>query len=277
MRRFRPRAERDGYLVQPARRDRQHVPAVDRRQHDALASVHAAHDPRRLQAAHPVRPGPGLAASLRRARAATTSRPSSSSASRATSRPGLPRHDASLRVTSIRWKPDARLLPRPAGGRRTSTGSEVELRRRDASRSSCARHPQARNGVPNPRTTAAQGTGPDRAVSQHQADLGERCQGNTNCVPICPVQAKYDARRTLFAALGDRARRPARRGRSRRGSSVDPETGAGHRDRVPEPTATRTRPSTRREAVRGRLRAGGQRHRERLGSCSPRACRARAG
>ena len=39
------------------------------------------------------------------------------------------------------------------------------------------------------------------AVSLHQSDVGGRCQGNTNCVPICPVQAKYDARRTLKDAL----------------------------------------------------------------------------
>jgi choline dehydrogenase-like flavoprotein len=28
-------------------------------------------------------------------------------------------------------------------------------------------------------------------------DIGERCQGNTACVPICPVQAKYNAVKTL--------------------------------------------------------------------------------
>jgi choline dehydrogenase-like flavoprotein len=36
-------------------------------------------------------------------------------------------------------------------------------------------------------------------------DLGERCQGNTSCVPICPVQAKYNALKTLAkAAAGGR-------------------------------------------------------------------------
>lgn len=61
--------------------------------------------------------------------------------------------------------------------------------------------PQARNGVPNPAYDGGKGIRPQGAVSLHQAEMGERCQGNTNCVPICPVQAKYDARRTLFRAL----------------------------------------------------------------------------
>lgn len=61
--------------------------------------------------------------------------------------------------------------------------------------------PQARNGVPNAAYDGGRGYRPVGAVSLHQAELGQRCQGNTNCVPICPVQAKYDARRTLFAAL----------------------------------------------------------------------------
>jgi choline dehydrogenase-like flavoprotein len=61
--------------------------------------------------------------------------------------------------------------------------------------------PQARNGVPHPKYDGGRGFKPVGAVSTHQEDKGERCQGNTNCVPICPVQAKYDARRTLLPAL----------------------------------------------------------------------------
>lgn len=61
--------------------------------------------------------------------------------------------------------------------------------------------PQARNGIPNPKYDGGKGYRPTGAVSIHQAEMGQRCQGNTNCVPICPVQAKYDARRTLFAGL----------------------------------------------------------------------------
>lgn len=64
--------------------------------------------------------------------------------------------------------------------------------------------PQARNGIPNKmyrRFNFGEVFSPLGAVSHHQADSGERCQGNTNCAPICPVQAKYDARRTLNQAL----------------------------------------------------------------------------
>ncbi len=61
--------------------------------------------------------------------------------------------------------------------------------------------PQARNGIPNRAYEGGRGFTPTGAVSLHQAEMGGRCQGNTNCVPICPVQAKYDARRTLLAAL----------------------------------------------------------------------------
>ena len=61
--------------------------------------------------------------------------------------------------------------------------------------------PQARNSVPNPAYDSGQGYRPRGAVDPHQAELGQRCQGNNNCVPICPVQAKYDARRTLSRAL----------------------------------------------------------------------------
>ncbi|MEI6098385.1 MAG: GMC family oxidoreductase [Alphaproteobacteria bacterium] len=61
--------------------------------------------------------------------------------------------------------------------------------------------PQARNGIPNKKYAKGTGFVPNGAVSVDQAVMGERCQGNTNCVPICPVQAKYDARRTLVQAI----------------------------------------------------------------------------
>lgn len=68
--------------------------------------------------------------------------------------------------------------------------------------------PQARNGVPNPNykypgTQHIEGNGfvPDGLTSINPVQYGERCQGNANCVPICPVQAKYDARRTLKKAF----------------------------------------------------------------------------
>lgn len=61
--------------------------------------------------------------------------------------------------------------------------------------------PQARNGVPNPAYDGGAGYVPVGAVSTHQVEQGERCQGNNNCVPICPVQAKYHAGKTLAKAM----------------------------------------------------------------------------
>lgn len=61
--------------------------------------------------------------------------------------------------------------------------------------------PQGRNGVPNPNYDSGNVFVPDGLTSEHSIEYGERCQGNANCVPICPVQAKYDARRTLSKAF----------------------------------------------------------------------------
>ncbi|MDC8004086.1 GMC family oxidoreductase [Aureisphaera galaxeae] len=63
--------------------------------------------------------------------------------------------------------------------------------------------PQGRNGMPNPKyknfDTREKGFMPVGAVGN--PDLGQRCEGNSNCVPICPVQAKYNALKTLHDAL----------------------------------------------------------------------------
>jgi len=61
--------------------------------------------------------------------------------------------------------------------------------------------PQARNGIPNAAYDAGLGFTPMGAVSTSQVEEGGRCQGNNNCVPICPVQAKYNAAKTLSKAL----------------------------------------------------------------------------
>jgi choline dehydrogenase-like flavoprotein len=61
--------------------------------------------------------------------------------------------------------------------------------------------PQARNGIPNPAYDGGAGYEPFGSVSAHQDETGMRCQGNTNCTPICPAQAKYDARRTMWKAM----------------------------------------------------------------------------
>ncbi|WP_020409995.1 GMC family oxidoreductase [Hahella ganghwensis] len=52
--------------------------------------------------------------------------------------------------------------------------------------------PQGRNGMPR---------GSYRPVGAvGDSDLGQRCAGNSNCVPICPIQAKYNALKTLAQA-----------------------------------------------------------------------------
>ncbi|HEX8086433.1 MAG TPA: GMC family oxidoreductase [Solirubrobacteraceae bacterium] len=61
--------------------------------------------------------------------------------------------------------------------------------------------PQARNGIPNAAYDGGKGFVPVGAVSTHQVEEGGRCQGNINCVPICPVQAKYNAGKTLAQAF----------------------------------------------------------------------------
>jgi choline dehydrogenase-like flavoprotein len=66
--------------------------------------------------------------------------------------------------------------------------------------------PQARNGIPNPDYDGGNGYAPIGAVSTHQVDEGGRCQGNNNCVPICPIQAKYHAGKTLAQALQNKGR-----------------------------------------------------------------------
>jgi choline dehydrogenase-like flavoprotein len=62
--------------------------------------------------------------------------------------------------------------------------------------------PQGRNGIANPAYDGGRGYTPVGAVSTTQIEEGERCQGNNNCVPLCPVQAKYHAGKTLTKAIG---------------------------------------------------------------------------
>ncbi|WP_052230284.1 GMC family oxidoreductase [Streptomyces sp. CT34] len=54
--------------------------------------------------------------------------------------------------------------------------------------------PQARNSSPTPNYRKGKGYRPVGAVGI--PNYGERCQGNSSCIPICPVQAKYTPLRT---------------------------------------------------------------------------------
>jgi choline dehydrogenase-like flavoprotein len=62
--------------------------------------------------------------------------------------------------------------------------------------------PAARNGIANPAYDGGKGYRPVGSVSSRA--VGHRCMGNTSCVPICPIQAKYNAMKTLVATKGDR-------------------------------------------------------------------------
>ncbi|MBO0662107.1 GMC family oxidoreductase N-terminal domain-containing protein [Jiella sp. MQZ9-1] len=61
-------------------------------------------------------------------------------------------------------------------------------------------YPQGRNAIPNAAYDGGQGYRPVGAVDTHMVEEGGRCQGNTNCVPLCPVQARYHSGKTLAAA-----------------------------------------------------------------------------
>jgi choline dehydrogenase-like flavoprotein len=61
-------------------------------------------------------------------------------------------------------------------------------------------YPAARNSIPRGDYEPV-GAVDERAEGQALArDLGQRCAGNTACTPICPIQAKYHAGKTLAQA-----------------------------------------------------------------------------
>lgn len=62
--------------------------------------------------------------------------------------------------------------------------------------------PQGRNSTPNPQYDMGRGYQPASMVGDR--DEGQRCQGNSACLPLCPVQAKYSALRTLDAMARSR-------------------------------------------------------------------------
>jgi choline dehydrogenase-like flavoprotein len=58
--------------------------------------------------------------------------------------------------------------------------------------------PQARNSMPNPDYVDPVTGGPYEPVGAAGAPHeGLRCEGNSSCIPICPVQAKWNAGKTL--------------------------------------------------------------------------------
>ncbi len=62
--------------------------------------------------------------------------------------------------------------------------------------------PVGRNSMPNPKYNGGKGYSPVGAPGN--VEDGMRCEGNSSCIPICPVQAKYSALKTLASIPADR-------------------------------------------------------------------------
>jgi choline dehydrogenase-like flavoprotein len=63
--------------------------------------------------------------------------------------------------------------------------------------------PQGRNGNPNPKYLKIYPdvSEPPPVGSVRHHEFGQRCQGSASCVPICPIQAKYNPVKTLIPLL----------------------------------------------------------------------------
>lgn len=94
---------------------------------------------------------------------------------------------------------DARLSAAIEGGAFEIDGESIPL--------SVTGTPAARNSAPrrSPARVAGDMRGPHlpRGGSAAYVFRGQRCEGNSSCIPICPVQAKYSALRTLRDILRD--------------------------------------------------------------------------
>jgi len=85
-------------------------------------------------------------------------------------------------------------------------------------------YPAARNSMPRGSYEPVGAVDTRDNGQQTDPEMGERCQGNTSCTPICPVQAKYHAGKSLAKAnpahLEIRAQAVASK------INIDTETGA---------------------------------------------------
>jgi choline dehydrogenase-like flavoprotein len=61
-------------------------------------------------------------------------------------------------------------------------------------------YPAARNSIPRGEYRPVGAVDGYAAGDSPARDIGERCAGNTACTPICPIQAKYNAGKTLAQA-----------------------------------------------------------------------------
>ena len=68
--------------------------------------------------------------------------------------------------------------------------------------------PAGRNGMPNPTYIDPRTKKPYQPQgAPYDSRMGQRCEGNSACVPICPVMAKYNALRSLYTVEKDAASR----------------------------------------------------------------------
>ena len=88
-------------------------------------------------------------------------------------------------------------------------------------------------------------------MSTRQVEEGGRCQGNDNCVPICPVQAKYNAGKTLAKALQTKRVDLLTQSVASK-IHIDPENGRVTRIEV-KPYQDPASPDYTTETVRGRI------------------------
>ncbi|NTJ44314.1 GMC family oxidoreductase [Agrobacterium larrymoorei] len=75
-------------------------------------------------------------------------------------------------------------------------GMDVKLQGQDF-RVKIRSYPAARNSIPRGDYKPVGMTASGFAGMAGESYLGQRCEGNTACIPICPVQAKYNAGKTL--------------------------------------------------------------------------------
>jgi choline dehydrogenase-like flavoprotein len=118
----------------------------------------------------------------------------------------------------------------------------------------CITFPQAKNADPNPdyaKFNEGRPFQPVGAISLHQSQEGERCQGNTNCVPLCPVQARFDARKILIKAIKTGSAKLLNQAVASR-VFIDPETGAVTEIEVKR-YEDRESPAYKTHRVRGKL------------------------
>lgn len=97
-----------------------------------------------------------------------------------------------------------RVLAAAVDGMEVSLGGEpyaLRVRNYPAGRNSIPRDGYEPVGAVDERGRVSDGRGAGQTLG---LELGQRCAGNTSCTPICPIQAKYNAQKTL--AQADRGR-----------------------------------------------------------------------